>query len=149
MCCFVFLVVLVVILFYGFLVQVVELLVIDVYCDVNCGCCKDWIKYFEVNGFEVIDYVEVDMSVVKSCFGVFYSMGFCYIGVIDGKFVEGYVLVVDIFKLCECVDLVGVVVLGMLVGLLGMEMGDCQDVYQVVGLIRSGQVLVLVEYLGC
>lgn len=40
--------------------------VIDVHRDANCGCCKDWIKYLETNGFEVRDHVEVNMLPVRS-----------------------------------------------------------------------------------
>ncbi|EXF44541.1 metal-binding protein [Pseudomonas sp. BAY1663] len=44
--------------------------VIDVHRDANCGCCKDWIKYLEANGFEVRDHVESDMPAVKQRLGV-------------------------------------------------------------------------------
>lgn len=44
--------------------------VIDVHRDANCGCCKDWIKYLEANGFEVRDHVEVNMLPVKEGLGV-------------------------------------------------------------------------------
>ncbi|MHA5561761.1 DUF411 domain-containing protein, partial [Pseudomonas aeruginosa] len=51
-------------------------------------------------------------------------------------------------KLRERADLVGAAVPGMPVGSPGMEMGDRQDAYQVVGLTRSGQASVLAEYPG-
>ena len=85
------------------------------------------------------------MSAVKSRLGVPYSMGSCHTGVIDGKFVEGHVPAADILKR-ERADLVGAAVPGMPVGSPGMEMGDRQDAYQVVGLTRSGQASVLAEY---
>ena len=109
---------------------------------------QDWIKHLEANGFEVTDHVEADMSAVKSRLGVPYSMGSCHTGVIDGKFVEGHVPAADILKLRERADLVGAAVPGMPVGSPGMEMGDRQDAYQVVGLTRSGQASVLAEYPG-
>ncbi|MFO6382691.1 DUF411 domain-containing protein, partial [Pseudomonas aeruginosa] len=90
-------------------------------------------------GFKVTDHVEADMSAVKSRLGVPYSMGSCHTGVIDGKFVEGHVPAADILKLRERADLVGAAVPGMPVGSPGMDMGDRQDAYQVVGLTRSGQ----------
>ena len=83
-------------LLHGSLVQAAEPLAIDVHRDANCGCCKDWIKHLEANGFEVTDHVEADMSAVKSRLGVPYSMGSCHTGVIDGKFVEGHVPAADI-----------------------------------------------------
>jgi hypothetical protein len=135
-------------LLHGSLVQAAEPLAIDVHRDANCGCCKDWIKHLEANGFKVTDHVEADMSAVKSRLGVPYSMGSCHTGVIDGKFVEGHVPAADILKLRERADLVGAAVPGMPVGSPGMEMDDRQDAYQVVGLTRSGQASVLAEYPG-
>ncbi len=88
-------------LLHGSLVQAAEPLAIDVHRDANCGCCKDWIKHLEANGFKVTDHVEADMSAVKSRLGVPYSMGSCHTGVIDGKFVEGHVPAADILKLRE------------------------------------------------
>ncbi len=93
-------------LLHGSLVQAAEPLAIDVHRDANCGCCKDWIKHLEANGFKVTDHVEADMSAVKSRLGVPYSMGSCHTGVIDGKFVEGHVPAADILKLRERADLV-------------------------------------------
>ena len=69
--------------------------VIDVHRDANCGCCKDWIKYLETNGFEVRDHVEVNMLPVKERLGVPPRLGSCHTGVIGGKFVEGHVPVGD------------------------------------------------------
>jgi len=82
--------------------------VIDVHRDASCGCCKDWIKYLEANGFEVRDHVEQNMSAVKTELGVAPRLGSCHTGVIDGKFVEGHVPVAQIRELQQRDDLVGV-----------------------------------------
>ncbi|HYQ39740.1 MAG TPA: DUF411 domain-containing protein, partial [Pseudomonas sp.] len=50
--------------------QAADALSIDVHRDANCGCCKDWIKYLEANGFQVHDHVEPNMSAVKQRLGV-------------------------------------------------------------------------------
>ena len=126
--------------------QAAEPLTIDVHRDANCGCCKDWIKHLEHNGFTVNDHVEADMSAVKTKLGVPYSMGSCHTGVIDGKFVEGHVPASEVLKLRERADLVGAAVPGMPAGSPGMEMGDRVDAYQVVGLSRTGQREVLADY---
>lgn len=120
--------------------------VIDVHRDVNCSCCKDWIKHLENNGFTVNDHVEADMSAVKTRLGVPYSMGSCHTGVIDGKFVEGHVPAADVLKLRERSDLAGAAVPGMPVGSPGMEMGDRYDAYQVLGLTKTGKAEVLADY---
>ncbi|ANI13334.1 MULTISPECIES: DUF411 domain-containing protein [Pseudomonas] len=128
--------------------QAAEPLTIDVHRDVNCGCCKDWIKHLQANGFTVNDHVEADMSAVKTRLGVPYTMGSCHTGVIDGKFVEGHVPASEVLKLRERADLVGAAVPGMPMGSPGMEMGGRYDAYQVLGLGKDGKAVVLADYPG-
>lgn len=133
-------------LLHGSLVQAAEPLAIDVHRDANCGCCKDWIKHLEANGFKVTDHVEADMSAVKSRLGVPYSMGSCHTGVIDGKFVEGHVPAEQVRLLSQRNDLKGLAVPGMPMGSPGMEMGDHKDAYQVIGVTQGGQDTVVANY---
>lgn len=128
--------------------QAAQPLTIDVHRDANCGCCKDWIKHLQANGFTVNDHVEADMSAVKTRLGVPYSMGSCHTGVIDGKFVEGHVPASEVLELHERADLVGAAVPGMPMGSPGMEMGGRQDAYQVLGLGKNGKAVVLADYPG-
>ena len=67
---------------------------------------------------------------------------------IDGKFVEGHVPAADILKLRGQPDLLGVAVPGMPLGSPGMEHGDRQDAYQVIGLGADGGERVLSRYPG-
>src|SRR5690349_1120549 len=55
---------------------------IKVYKDPNCGCCKEWIKHLEQNGFtvEVVDMP--DLSAVKMKYGVADNLRSCHTGVI-------------------------------------------------------------------
>ncbi len=122
--------------------------VIDVHRDPNCGCCKDWIKYLQANGFEVRDHVEKDMSVVKQRLGVVPRLGSCHTGVVDGKFVEGHVPVAQIQELRQREDLVGVAAPGMPAGSPGMDYGQPAQAYQVIGLTADGKDVVLAEYPG-
>src|SRR5690606_15290386 len=64
---------------------------VDVRRDANCGCCTEWIKHLEADGFEVTDPVETNMSAVKAKLGVPHRLGSRHTRVIDGKFVEGHV----------------------------------------------------------
>jgi hypothetical protein len=120
--------------------------VIDVHRDANCGCCKDWVKYLQANGFEVRDHVESDMSAVKQRLGVAPRLASCHTGVIDGKFVEGHVSVAQIHELKQRNDLAGVAVPGMPAGSPGMDYGQPAAAYQVIGLTREGKDLVIAEY---
>src|SRR5690606_2368445 len=78
--------------------QAADALSIDVHRDANCGCCKDWIRHLEANGFSVRDHVEPDMSAVKQRLGVAPRLASCHTGVIDGKFVEGHVPAAQILE---------------------------------------------------
>ena len=128
--------------------SVVDELVIDVHRDANCGCCKDWIAHLEDNGFTVRDHVEPDMVAVKMKHGVPPRLASCHTAVIDGRFVEGHVPATQVLELRKRPDLRGLAVPGMPVGSPGMEMGDRQDAYQVIGLTRNGQEGVIARYPG-
>lgn len=130
------------------LAQAAEPISIDVHRDANCGCCKAWISHLQDNGFRVNDHVESDMSAVKQRLGVPPRLASCHTGVIDGKFVEGHVPAADILKLRQQPDLLGAAVPGMPAGSPGMEMGDRQQAYQVIGLDRQGKERVLGDYPG-
>lgn len=130
------------------LAQAAEPISIDVHRDPNCGCCKAWISHLQDNGFSVNDHVESDMSAVKQRLGVPPRLASCHTGVIDGKFVEGHVPAADILKLRQQPDLLGAAVPGMPAGSPGMEMGDRQQAYQVIGLDQQGKERVLADYPG-
>lgn len=126
--------------------QAAEPITMDVYRDPNCGCCKEWIGHLRDNGIQVRDHEETNMTAVKMRVGVPYQLGSCHTGVVDGKFVEGHVPASDVLKLRERPDLLGAAVPGMPIGSPGMEMGDRQDAYQVVGVAQGGKLSVLSEY---
>lgn len=125
-----------------------ESLSIEVFRDANCGCCKAWISHLEDNGFEVRDQVVDDMPALKTRLGVPHRLGSCHTGLIDGKFVEGHVPAADILNLRAEPDLIGASVPGMPLGSPGMEHGEHQDAYQVIGLGDDGLERVLSSYPG-
>ena len=133
---------------FGSLAQAADGLTIDVHRDANCGCCKEWIKHMESNGFSVNDHVEANMATVKQELGVPPRLGSCHTAVIDGQFIEGHVPADQVLALRERPDLLGIAVPGMPMGSPGMEYGDRQDPYQVVGLTKGGQLEVVAEYPG-
>lgn len=126
--------------------QAAESLTIDVHRDANCGCCKDWIKHLEANGFTVRDHVEPDMSAVKQRLGVAPRLASCHTGVIDGKFVEGHVPAAQILELRQRPDLLGLAVPGMPHGSPGMDHGPHKHAYQVIGVSRDGRDEVIAKY---
>lgn len=126
--------------------QAAEPLVIDVHRDANCGCCKQWIKHLEANGFEVRDHLESNMTAVKQRLGVAPRLASCHTGVIDGKFVEGHVPAVQVLEMKNHSDLLGMAVSGMPAGSPGMEYGQVRHPYQVAGLTSSGSDRVIANY---
>ncbi|MEJ6654548.1 MAG: DUF411 domain-containing protein [Pseudomonas sp.] len=132
----------------GGVAQAADNLTIDVHRDANCGCCKDWIKHMESNGFEVNDHVEANMATVKQELGVPARLGSCHTAVINGQFIEGHVPAEQVMALQARPDLLGLAVPGMPMGSPGMEYGDRQDPYQVVGLTKKGEVEIIAEYPG-
>ena len=134
-------------LFLSSLVQAAELIPIDVHRDANCGCCKQWVKHLEANGFQVNDHVESNMSAVKQRLGVAPRLASCHTAVINGKFVEGHVPADQVLALSKRDDLLGVAAPGMPMVSPGMEMdGTGADAYQVIGLTRDGQDVVVADY---
>lgn len=128
------------------LTQAAELIPIDVHRDANCGCCKKWIAHLESNGFKVNDHVESNMSEVKQRLGVAPRLASCHTGVIDGKFVEGHVPADQVLALRKRDDLLGIAAPGMPMGSPGMEMDGSSDAYQVIGLTRDGEDVVVADY---
>lgn len=129
------------------LAQAAELIPIDVHRDANCSCCKKWIEHLQANGFKVTDHVEPNMSEVKQRLGVAPRLASCHTGVINGKFVEGHVPAEQVLALSKRDDLLGVAAPGMPMGSPGMEMdGMPADAYQVIGLTRDGQDVVVADY---
>lgn len=133
-------------LFTSALSQAAELIPIDVHRDANCGCCKKWISHLQSNGFQVNDHVEADMGAVKQRLGVAPRLASCHTAVIDGKFVEGHVPAEQVMALRKRDDLLGIAAPGMPMGSPGMEMGEQRDAYQVIGLTRDGQDVVVADY---
>lgn len=127
-------------------IQAAEPISIDVHRDAHCGCCKQWISHLESNGFKVNDHVEADMSQVKQRLGVAPRLASCHTAVINGKFVEGHVPADQVLALRERDDLRGIAVPGMPMGSPGMEMGARRDAYQVIGLTREGQDVIVADY---
>lgn len=119
---------------------------IDVYRDPNCSCCTKWISYLKDKGYTVRDHEEENMSAVKEKLGVPANLGSCHTGVVNGRFVDGHVPVEQIAELTKRSDLIGAAAPGMPVGSPGMESGGRRSAYQIMGLNKSGDEVVLADY---
>jgi hypothetical protein len=120
---------------------------IHVYKSPTCGCCTDWIKHLEDNGFEV-DVSDVDnVTPVKIEAGLTPVLASCHTAFINDYVIEGHVPADDIKRLLsQAPQARGLSVPGMPAGSPGMEMGDRKDPYQVLLFNANGQTRVFAEH---
>lgn len=108
-----------------------------------CGCCKEWVKHMEENGFEMKSEDHVNMNPIKMKLGIKPQLASCHTTVIDGYLFEGHIPASDVKAFLEQKPkLAGLAVPGMPVGSPGMEYGDQKDPYDVIGFTKSGMTMV-------
>ena len=122
-----------------------DLIPIKVYKDPSCGCCKDWVKHLEANGFKVETMDMPDMSMVKQKYGVKPEIQACHTATVGGYVVEGHVPA-DVIKqmLKEKPEIAGVAVPGMPQGSPGMD-GATKERYNVLTFDRAGRTTVYAQ----
>ena len=110
-----------------------------VYKTATCGCCKEWVKHLQANGFapKVIDMD--DLSDTKASLGIPAELQSCHTGVIGRYFIEGHVPADLVRKLNteKPANVLGLAVPGMPVGSPGMEVGGRKDSYEVIAWTRD------------
>jgi hypothetical protein len=91
------------------------------YKDPQCGCCEEYAKYLERNGFDVTVKPTHDLALIKRQAGVPERLEGCHTTMIDGYVVEGHVPVNTIDRLLtERPDIMGISLPGMPQGSPGM-----------------------------
>lgn len=111
--------------------------VIEVYKTATCGCCKQWIKHLEANGFTVKAQDVANTGDYRAKFGIPADYGSCHTARVGGYAVEGHVPASDIKRLlAEKPQARGLAVPGMPMGSPGME-GPRSDPYDVL-LVKEG-----------
>ena len=122
---------------------------VEVWKDPNCGCCKDWIKHVEANGFAVRVF-ETGNTAVRGQLGMPAQFGSCHTARVGGYVVEGHVPARDIHRLLnERPAAVGLAVPAMPVGSPGMdgpEYGKRRDPYDVLLVAQGGRSSVFQTY---
>jgi hypothetical protein len=122
---------------------------IEVWTGPYCGCCKDWIRYIEANGFDVTSHEEGN-SEARSRLGMPVRFGSCHTAEIDGYAIEGHVPVQEIRRLlAERPDAIGIAVPAMPRGSPGMDgpaYGNIQDPYDVLLIAEDGSPSVFQSY---
>jgi hypothetical protein len=117
-----------------------------VYKSPTCGCCGDWVKHLEANGFHV-DTVDLnDLTAEKERLGVPRKLHSCHTAEVGGYTIEGHVPADDIKRLLtERLKVRGLSVPGMPHGSPGMETGRV-DPYAVISFDDYGNTNVFSRY---
>jgi hypothetical protein len=120
--------------------------VIEVYKSASCGCCSEWIKHLEANGFTVrANNVEMPAQYRKLA-GIPDALGSCHTGLVNGYAIEGHVPARDIKQLLrEKPKAKGLAVPAMPMGSPGME-GPRKDAYDVLLVKNNGSTAVYKHY---
>ena len=120
--------------------------VIEVYKSAYCGCCKEWIKHLEANGFKVRSQDVANTSDYREKFGIPTEYGSCHTGRVNGYAIEGHVPASEIKRLlAEKPRARGLAVPAMPMGSPGME-GPRKDPYDVLLVNDGGKTSVYRHY---
>jgi hypothetical protein len=133
------------------LTQAQPKVLVEVWKDPNCGCCKDWVTYMEANGFAV-KVNDTGNAAIRARLGIPQKLGSCHTALVGGYAIEGHVPAADVKRLLkDKPQAVGLAVPGMPVGSPGMDgkiYGDRRDAYDVLLLARDGSSKVYHHYEG-
>lgn len=121
----------------------------EVWKDPDCGCCHDWVKHLEDNGFQV-KVNDTGNTAVRARLGIPAAYGSCHTALVGGYAIEGHVPAADIHRLLKTrPQAVGLSVPGMPVGTPGMDApvyGGRKDAYRVLLVGAGGKATVWREY---
>ncbi len=126
--------------------------VVEVWKTPSCGCCKDWIKHLQAQGFEVQahDVSNAAKNEMRQRLGLAEQFGSCHTGLVDGYVLEGHVPAREIRRLLKDKPrALGLAVPGMPVGSPGMDgpaYGGLKDPYDVLLVQRGGTARVFQTY---
>jgi hypothetical protein len=122
---------------------------VEIWKDPNCGCCQDWVKHLNRNGFATRVHDEGNAAARKRL-GLPEKLGSCHTGQVGGYAIEGHVPAREIQRLLkEKPRAVGLAVPGMPVGSPGMDgpaYGDQRDPYDVLLVLADGGTRVFQSY---
>ena len=123
---------------------------VEVWKTATCGCCKDWIKHLQANGFSVNAHDVDDTTVFSRRYGVPEEYGSCHTAMVDGYVLEGHVPAKEILRLLrDRPSAVGLTVPGMPLGSPGMdgpEYAGRKSPYDVLLIQKGGRTSVYQAY---
>jgi hypothetical protein len=72
---------------------------VTVYKSPSCGCCEQWVRYLQQEGFEVKAIDRQDLSAIKRRLSVAPELSSCHTALVDGYVIEGHVPAAPIRRL--------------------------------------------------
>ncbi len=121
---------------------------VEVYKSEYCGCCHEWVKHLEDNGFTVKATNVENPSDYREKFGIPKELGSCHSAKVGGYALEGHVPASEIKRLlAEKPKATGLAVPAMPLGSPGME-GPRRDAYDVILVNKDGSKSVYRHYAG-
>lgn len=116
--------------------------IVNVYKFETCGCCSEWVKHLENNGFQVESHNVNNLLPYKDQAKIGASMGSCHTAFVGDYAIEGHVPAQDIKRLLQSKpDITGLAVPGMPTGSPGMEApGYPTEAYDVIS-YKDGQAV--------
>jgi hypothetical protein len=125
---------------------------VQVYKSPTCGCCKDWIRHLQANGFAVQATDVPDSRFMRARFGMPSKFASCHTALVGGYVIEGHVPAREIKRLLrEKPTALGIAVPGMPVGSPGMDGPEYRgvvDPYDVLLVQPDGRATVFASYEG-
>jgi hypothetical protein len=124
---------------------------VEVWKSPTCGCCGDWVKHLEANGFRTKTHVIQDAGVMRRRVGFDDKVGSCHTALVNGYALEGHVPAREVKRLLKerPADVVGIAVPGMPLGSPGMDLpsyGGRKMPYDVLLVRRDGSTSVYQSY---
>jgi hypothetical protein len=123
---------------------------IEVYKSPTCGCCNDWIRHLQADGFKVKATDVPESRHYRARFGMPQKLGSCHTAVVAGYVIEGHVPAREIRRLLrERPRALGLSVPGMPVGSPGMDSPEYNgqvDPYDVLLVQADGRASVFASY---
>ncbi|WP_430765640.1 DUF411 domain-containing protein [Roseateles flavus] len=114
-----------------------------------CGCCTDWIRHLQAQGFQV-DVTEGGNTQARQRLGIPLALGSCHTALVGGYALEGHVPAREIRRLLqERPQALGLAVPAMPLGSPGMDgpaYGARKDPYEVLLLLKDGSTRVYQNY---
>ncbi len=122
---------------------------VEVWKSPTCGCCKDWVRYMQDNGFRVTVNDSGNTN-ARARVGIPQKLGSCHTAVVAGYAIEGHVPAGDIRRLLsEKPNAIGLAVPGMPIGSPGMDGAEYRgrkDAYDVLLVQHDGTTSVYRRY---